>query len=247
MRLRVGLRRRVAAAAMIGAAVAAAFGVAAEQALGAAAPPPWLPAAIFTVMMMVVIATVERHHPFTRFGAANHVTMFRGVLLSAAASALVAPPSAALAWIVVLLSVAFALLDGVDGRLARRGAMTSAFGARFDMETDALFIFVLSMLTWQHGKAGVWIVSAGLMRYAFVAAGRLGPWLAAPLRPTRRGRAVAVAQFVGLAVALAPAVPRSWSAPVAAMTLAALTWSFAIDVRALWRRRAASAVAPPLS
>jgi hypothetical protein len=73
------------------------------------------------------------------------------------------------------------------------------------------------------------------MRYAFAAAGWMLPWLAAPLRPTRRGRAVAAGQLLGLGVALTPAVPPGASAAIAAMTLAALAWSFAVDVMRLWR------------
>lgn len=232
---------------MIGAAGAAACGIAVERALGPQAPPGWLPATIFSAMMAVVIVTVERHHPFARFGAANLITMFRGVLLAVAASALAASPTADLAWMVVLLAAAFALFDGVDGLVARRSQLASAFGARFDMETDALFILVLSLLTWQHGKAGVWVLGAGLMRYAFVAAGWLLRWLAQPLTPTLRGRAVAVAQFVGLAVVLAPPLAPSVSAPLAAATLAALAWSFAIDIRRLWRQHVAAARAPAIS
>ena len=34
----------------------------------------------------------------------------------------------------------------------------SSFGARFDMETDAAFILILSVLVWQHGKAGAWVL-----------------------------------------------------------------------------------------
>jgi phosphatidylglycerophosphate synthase len=98
--------------------------------------------------------------------------------------------------------------------------MASAYGARFDMETDAAYILVLSALVWQHQKAGVWVLCCGLMRYGFVAAGQVLPWLAAPLRPTLRGKAVAVSQFVGLAGA------------------AALAASFAVDIAWLWRNRA---------
>ena len=44
-------------------------------------------------------------------------------------------------------------LDGVDGWLARRRGMSSAFGARFDMEIDALLVQVLAILVWRYGKA----------------------------------------------------------------------------------------------
>ena len=108
--------------------------------------------------------------------------------------------------------------------------MTSEFGARFDMETDALLILVLSALVWQHEKAGVWVLLCGLMRYGFVAAGWLLPWLAQPLRSTWRGKAVAVGQVLGLASALAPVVPVPLSTLVAGCALATLAWSFATDV-----------------
>ena len=146
------------------------------------------------------------------------------------------PASHRLAATAVAIAVTAVLLDGVDGWLARRSRMASEFGGRFDMETDALLIMALSVLVWRHDKAGVWVLGCGLMRYAFVAAGWLLPWMAGPLTPTRRGKTVAVAQVVGLTFALLPIVPPAISRLAAAATLAALTWSFAVDVRRLWAR-----------
>jgi hypothetical protein len=80
------------------------------------------------------------------------------------------------------------------------------------------------------------VLLCGLMRYAFVAAGWLLPWLARPLQSTRRGKTVAVGQLVGLSVALAPIVPVPLSAVAAALTLTALAWSFAIDIARLSRQ-----------
>ena len=99
------------------------------------------------------------------------------------------------------------MLDGVDGWLARRSRMASAFGARFDVETDALFVMAMSILVWQHGKAGAWVLLGGMMRYVFVMAGWWLRWMARPLRPTRRAKTVSVCHMVGLSVALAPIVP----------------------------------------
>jgi hypothetical protein len=76
------------------------------------------------------------------------------------------------------------------------------------------------------------------MRYVFVAAGWVLPWVAAPLRSTARGKTVAVLQVVGLTAALAPFVPAPVSGAIAAVTLALLVWSFAIDVALLWRQAA---------
>ena len=89
----------------------------------------------------------------------------------------------------------------------RRG-LASEFGARFDMETDALLMLVLCLLVLHFGKAGAWVLAAGVMRYAFVLAARLWPWLARPLPPSRRRKAVCVVQITSLIVCLGPIVPR---------------------------------------
>ena len=88
----------------------------------------------------------------------------------------------------VALAASVAVLDGVDGWLARRTRMASAFGARFDMETDAALILVLAVLAWQFGRAGAWVLACGLLRYAFVGAGVLWPWLRSPCRPAGDAR-----------------------------------------------------------
>ena len=84
---------------------------------------------------------------------------------------------------------------------------------------------------WRYGVAGPWVLASGLMRYAFVALARPWPWLARPLPPSRRRQAVCVVQIVALLVALAPVVPRSLGLAAAAIGLAALAWSFAVDVK----------------
>ena len=195
--------------------------------------------------MAGVVGAAGHLHPFRRFGAANYLTTVRVGLMALMAGLVGEPGSAPLLWLAVGAVVLAAVLDGADGWLARRSGMASAFGARFDMETDAALIGVLSILVWQHEKAGAWVLMCGLMRYAFVAAGWLFPWLARPLRPTRRGKTVAIAQYIGLSAALAPAVPARLSALVAAAAFWALTWSFALDVMWLRRRDAdAQALSP---
>jgi phosphatidylglycerophosphate synthase len=191
---------------------------------------------VFAVVSAMALWTVGTHHPFSRIGPANQVTLFRAAMVAAAVGQIGEPASARAAWLAVGITSLVAILDGVDGWLARRSGQSSAFGARFDMETDALLILGLSVLVWQHGKAGVWVLACGLMRYAFVACGWLLPWMRGPLRSTRRGKTVAVAQLVGLGAALSPAVPSPYSAITSAATLAGLSWSFAVDVLWLYRR-----------
>lgn len=191
--------------------------------------------AFFAMLTVAVVKVAGAEHPYPRFGPANLVTTTRAMFAALAAGLIGYPASSQVLWGVIGLTGLVVVLDGLDGRLARATGMVSPYGARFDMETDAAFILVLSVLVWQHGKAGVWVLLCGLMRYAFVAAGWLLPWLAAPLRATLRGRTVAIGQLVGLSVALAPGVPVSASAAVAAVTLAVLSWSFVMDVAWLAR------------
>jgi phosphatidylglycerophosphate synthase len=194
-------------------------------------------ATFFAVAAVLIVGRVGAHHPFPRFGAANAVTLLRVALVSATAGFLGETPGPRMASLAVAIVLVLAALDGVDGWLARRSGQSSTFGARFDMETDAALILILSLLVWQHGKAGAWVVACGLMRYAFVAAGWLLPWMAGPLRSTIRGKSVAIGQVIGLAAALSPVVQVPFSNVVAALTLAALACSFAVDIAWLSRQR----------
>lgn len=184
---------------------------------------------------VLVLVLAARHLGAAPFGAANGVTLVRGALTVLLVALLGETATAAVAWLVVGLAVAAVVLDGVDGKLARSRGEATAFGARFDMETDALLILVLAALVWQHGKAGAWILLAGLLRYLFVAASYVAPWLGAALPPSRRRQAVCVVQIVSLIGALAPFVSPEASAVLAAAGLLALAWSFGVDVAWLSR------------
>ena len=175
-------------------------------------------------------------HNLARIGPADYVTLVRLALVALMASTLTREPTASLQWALITLTTVVGVMDGFDGWVARRTGTASAFGARFDMETDALLILVLSILVWRHDKAGVWVLLCGLMRYGFAAAGWILPWMAKPLAPTRRGKTVAVIQYIGLGAALSPVFPSPSSDAVAAATLTALAWSFALDVRRLATR-----------
>ena len=55
-------------------------------------------------------------------------------------------------------------------------------------------------------KAGAWVLLSGLLRYAFVAAGAVAPWLRAPLPPSRRRQTICVVQIVALSSSMLPAI-----------------------------------------
>lgn len=178
-------------------------------------------------------------------GMANRVTFLRAALVVPVAALAFHPGQQDTATILALMGVATLalLLDGVDGSVARRTGRVTAFGARFDMETDALLILVLSILVWQTGQTGGWVLLIGLMRYAFVAAGWYWRWLQAALPPSRRRQALCVVQSVGLLIALFPAMPALPAVAAALGALALLIYSFAVDVLWLHRHRHSAATA----
>ena len=177
--------------------------------------------------------------PWPGLGAANRVTVGRAALVLSLAA--LVPHAQALAsaglWWIIGMAIAALCLDGVDGLVARRTGTGTAFGARFDMELDSILMLVLAALVWRTGRLDAWILLLGAPRYLFVAAGWLLPWLRAPLPQRLRRKAGCVAQGVALVVCLAPIVPGDLAAAGAALTLALLAGSFAVDVRWLFDRR----------
>jgi phosphatidylglycerophosphate synthase len=170
-----------------------------------------------------------------KFGPANQITLVRAVLVAMLFIHLIQPATSTAAWRIVIIAIVAALLDGLDGWVARRTGTVSAFGTRFDIETDAALILVLAILAWQYGKAGPWVLLSGLLRYIFLAAGWLWSWMRAPLASTRRGKIVCVVQIVALIVAMAPTIAWPPSSLVAAVGLLALCYSFLVDTGRLWR------------
>ena len=195
---------------------------------------PWFAvkaAGCFAVVAAVAAARITRkNHPYPTFGPANYVTAVRAVLVSLVAGAIGEPDGAAIARAVVAVAIVATVLDGVDGWLARRSHMPSAFGARFDMEVDAVLIMALSVLAWTFDKADAWVLASGLLRYVFVVAGWVWPWMDRPLESSRRRQIVCVIQIAALIVVVSPLVTRPASALIAAAALAVLAGSFLADV-----------------
>jgi phosphatidylglycerophosphate synthase len=138
--------------------------------------------------------------------------------------------------LVGIATVALAL-DWLDGQVARRTGTVSPLGTRFDYEIDAFLLLVLS--AYVATSLGIWVVAIGAMRYAFLTAGRILPWLRAPLPSTLWGKTVAVVQGIVLVVAAAGVLPHRWTVTMVALSLALLVESFSHSVVFLWRRRAA--------
>lgn len=175
-------------------------------------------------------------------GPADLVTLARALLVGGV-TAIVAESLlsgwTARAALVALASAAL-VLDAVDGKVARRTGTVSPVGARFDMEVDAFLVLVLSVHV--AGIVGPWALAIGLMRYVFVAAGRLLPWLRGTTPPSYVAKTVAAVQGVVLVVAASRLLPHPVTVTLVAVALALLVWSFWRTVRLLWQsERARSA------
>jgi phosphatidylglycerophosphate synthase len=185
----------------------------------------------------LVVAVAASRRLRGSFGLANQLTLLRSALACLIGSALLASAQAPIeSWSVSALVATALTLDLLDGQVARQLGLASAFGARFDMEIDALLILILAILVWQAGRVDAWVLAIGLMRYGFVLAGRPWAWLRAPLPPSRRRQAVCAIQGVALLVCLLPPIPPWIAGLIAGVALAALAGSFAADVRWLWHR-----------
>ena len=237
---RAALRRSAAWAIAVAAVGLAALAGWAGTAAPWAGLSPWFAPkalAVYTGAALLLWLALHAHAPHPRFGPANGITLGRLALVALLAAAVGEPvaDAAAFGWWVLAVATLAASLDAVDGPIARRRREASAFGARFDMETDALLVMVLSALALHLDKAGAWVLAAGAMRYVFVAAAWVWPWLAAPLPERWRRKAVCVLQIVSLILCLCPWLPQPLSAVIAAAGLAALTVSFLLDV--VWLAR----------
>ena len=230
-----GLLRSALASILLPALLAVPVALAGMSELGLSALFPVKCLAILGVGAALVLRGLPQYHPFHSIGSANHATIARGMLVILLAALLGEHGGPVIQVLALAVGAIAAILDGVDGWLARKTNMASRFGARFDMETDALLIFVLAALAWQFDKAGVWVLISGLLRYAFVLGGLALPWLRAPLVPSFRRKAVAVLQVIALLIAIAPFVAPSVSAPLTGAALLALALSFVIDVA--WLKR----------
>ena len=170
------------------------------------------------------------------FGYANAITLSRGVLTALLAGLIGWPLTGTAGWLAAGLAAGCAFLDFLDGWAARRWKTVSAFGARFDMESDALFLLVACAVLVAADKAPGWVLAIGLMRYGFLAAGLVLPALRAPLPERRRRKAICALQAVALTLALAPVVSPAAVILLLSLSLAVLTVSFAIDIRWLLTR-----------
>lgn len=194
----------------------------------------WWVAIAFYGLISGLVLVFWPHGPL---GWANRVTLGRAVLVALVAGALVNDAFIDAIWLWLGVSVIALLLDGVDGWIARRTRCHSSFGARFDMELDALLIMLLCVGLIMEEGLGLWVLLIGGMRYLFVAASLPFPWLEAPLNDSYRRKAVCVWQVVAMLLALTPLTSPLLAGLLAFSALVTLIYSFGVDIKWLYQHR----------
>jgi len=161
--------------------------------------------------------------PGGSFGAANAVTMLRGLLYAATAGFLLVPPTGpAIRWAPGLCYGAGAALDAVDGHLARRTGRATALGERLDHAFDTLGFLLAPLVGVVWGRLPVAYLAIAVARFAFRGgqawrrhAGR--PVHQLPESPLRRR--LAALQMAVITVALLPVLPVEVVHPAAVLAM----------------------------
>ncbi len=166
------------------------------------------------------------------WGAANAITGLRALLTLVLAVLVVRDEPAG---IVVPLAALALATDAIDGRVARSTGTASRFGARFDMETDAALLLVLSVHV--AGDLGLWVLAIGLARYTFLAAKAPLPWLRGQAPPRPWCKVVAACQGIALVLAASGLLSDGAATGLLLVALALLFESFAHEAWDLWRLR----------
>ncbi len=192
------------------------------------------PLVVFGLSVGLLVSGLRQTYPHEILGLCNLVTLARVAMVAFLAGTLMAPN--AHPWLVFLVATVAFALDGVDGWLARRSGLASRFGARFDMETDALLGAVISVWLLVSGTTGPEILVLGFMRYAFCAAGLVLPALRADLPEAFRRKSICVVQIGALVTLLFPLTPAIAVLPISFTAAILLAWSFFVDIKWLLGR-----------
>ena len=191
-------------------------------------PIGWIAALAYLTVSNALLLEALRRARAARLGWANAVTAMRstlvGVITGLVATSFVAPIPVPL---LIGLVVPALGLDAVDGWIARRTGTTTDLGSRFDMEVDAFLLLVLSAFV--APILGPWVLAIGLMRYVFVAAGWMLPWLRLQLPPRYWRKVVTAVQGIALTLAASGLAP-DVAGVVVGVALLLLVESFGRDV-----------------
>ena len=107
--------------------------------------------------------------PYPSLGWANRLTLLRGGLIALTGGFLFQPQAAGfIAWIPGVLYTIAAILDRLDGFVARRSKQTSLLGSELDTAYDALGLLVAPLLAVGYGKVHWSFLLVSAAYYIFV-------------------------------------------------------------------------------
>ncbi len=151
------------------------------------------------------------------FGLANTLTLVRGGLYAVVAGFVVVPPDTTLVWVPALCYGIGAILDRLDGVVARTVGEQTPLGTRLDMAFDTFGFVAAPLVAVLWGYLPVWYLSLSVARHVYLGGLFWRRYRDRPVfdRPdSNLGKYLAGVQMVFLTAALAPAVPTEliWSA-----------------------------------
>jgi len=202
----------------------------------------WLSASTAALCFLFLAALIARYSRTRDLRVADLVTLARGLGVCFIAGFTLQALAGGLArngvLAMIIMGTLCLTLDGVDGRVARARGEATAFGARFDVETDAAMLIVLSIAVAALGIAGWWVLVIGALRYGYIAASLIVPALRTPLPYRYSGKVIAVVQAIALLAALAFGLTHGarWVPTMFLLVaFASLCWSFGRSV--IWQVR----------
>lgn len=181
---------------------------------------------------------------FTDFGWANRLTLLRGGLIALTGGFLFQLPVGTAVWIPGLLYSAAAVLDRVDGWVARRSGRTSVLGKELDTEMDALGLLVAPLLAVWLGKFHWSFLAVSAAYYLFIAGLKWRIRSQLPvysLPPSALRRALAGFQMGFVAVALLPVFSSSVTRLLGVIFMVPILAGFLMDWLAVSGRVSAQA------
>lgn len=156
-------------------------------------------------------------------GLANWLTVLRIVLIPVFVTLLVYGRAGA----ALLVFVAAAATDSLDGWVARRGGSQSRLGAFLDPAADKLMVSASFVTLTYQGLLPFWITAVVISRDVILVVGAIAMHMAGARvhpRPTRTGKYATFLQFVTVLTALAaPSLPVLWVLSVITWVAAAFT------------------------
>lgn len=111
---------------------------------------------------------VDGAHIQTNLGLATQITMLRGFFFAGIAGFILLPTgSGPILWMPGILYITAALLDAVDGFVARKTNFVTRLGTLLDEKLDALGILVATGLGVTSGKLPLWYMAMGAAYYLY--------------------------------------------------------------------------------